>query len=620
MSEREPQSQPAFELPGLSSRQLDGLTESLLLNPNLGAGIDVSGVSGSGKSNYAERTLLKCASMGIPFIHIDPHGDSAQKVWRMCLQLPERIRSKILYWKVADPNSVASINPLLHAGDHESLSDYERNSRGRIQVELTAEIILAAVGEAGQGFANRPVMRKWMTRWLWMLWRSRLTLADAAFLIDPHHPIYDLLLQLAPDELSRQQMQALSGMKVSDLEAEIGSARNRLMTLIEHPASMMLLSRRQNTIDFRRFYDQDVSIIVDLGRGGILSDEVQRLVCNIVLTNYLSVVFSTPQQHRRRRICVIDELPVFSEACAPLLEKVCTEVRKYLTSFIFLHQGTARFPDRENNPLFRTIFDMCRVKVHFRHGVDAEFFGKQVALAAHRGPKIKHVQKTPQQFTIGHEVVELVDQGEGTSEMEGQTLTEGTSSQISDSLSRAVHQADQETQGEGRTEGNSKTNARQSTSTRTTNRTIKQTLVPTILTREVISSLQFYSKDEIEWAAASAFKQLETGEAIITVDGQGVWQCQTPVAKEPLEHAPKFASRKLNLWRDQMLQRPEFVAPETVQQEREHFLKTLTQELQLMAQQQASGRLESTGAEIQPPPQQLLIEPIDDDGDPQVTF
>jgi len=203
--------------------------------------------------------------------------------------------------------------------------------------------------------------------------------------------------------------------------------------------------------------------------------------------------------------------------------------------------------------------------------------------------------------------------------MEGQTTTEGTSSQLTNTLTTAVQNVDQKTNAQGRSDGSSNTNARQQTSTRTTNRTVKQTLVPTIMTKEVISSIQFYSKEEIEWAAASEFKRLGTGEAIVTIDGEGVWQCQTPLAKTPFSHAPKYAATKLKSWQNEMLQRPEFASPQQIQQEREEFLTALTSELRLLTHQQSQGTLNATGGIVQAPPR-LIVDIDSDHDDPQVTF
>lgn len=623
-----PKAQSAIEFPDLSMREFTRLIHRMLLNPNLGAGVEVSGVSGSGKSNFSQWAIVEAARLGIPFLHIDPHGDSAKKAWRMCLDLPERQRRKIIYWRVADPNCVAAIHPLAHDPREELLSEYERLSRGRIQVELTANIILSAVGESAAGFAFRPVMRKWIVRWLWLLWRSGLTLADAGMLIDPHHPVYDQLVQLAPDAMSRHQLASLSDLRAADLEAEIGSARNRIANILEHPAAEILLSRRHDTIDFREIYDSGTSLIVDLERGEILSDEVQRMFCNVVLNQYLAIVFSTPEAERRRRLCVIDELPVFNESCGPLLERMCTEIRKYLTSFVFLHQGGARFEGRTDNEFLRTIIDMCRVKILFRHNVDAEYFGKLAALAAHRGPRIKHVQTGLQQLTVGHEIVELIDQGEGTSEMTGQTTTAGTtetksnSDSLTETLTQAVQKVDEQTRAKGRgratnrAHSNSEAKAQQRTSTRTTNVTRKQTLVPKLETHEVLTLLQFHSKDEIEWAAASALQQLDTGNAIVMIDGVGVWKTLTPEAKNPFSHAPKFAMKKLQEWRTELLKRPEFTEPKKIQAERKKFLDSLLVELRRLSRDSSSGRFGSGSGN--PDRRIELIDPEEHDNNPEL--
>lgn len=581
-----------INLTKLSALKFREVIRATLLNPNLGAGIDASGVSGSGKSNFSQWAAIEALSLGIPFILLDPHGDSAQKVLRMALGQPKRIRDKILFWKVADPSHVASINPLAHASDEDRLSEYERWSRGRILIELTADIVLAAVGEAGSGFAFRPVMRKWITRWLWMLYGANLTLADALMLIDPHHPLYEMLVKLAPDEMSRHQLLALPGMRAADLEAEIGSSRNRLATVLEHPAANLLLSRRKNTIDFRWMYQSGMSLIVDLSKGDILTDEVQRLICNVVLNQYLAVVVATPEAERQRRLCIIDELPVFSEASGPLLERMCTEIRKYLTSFLFLHQGSSRFPGRTDNEFFQTIFDMCRVKVLFRHNTDAEWFGKQVALSAHTGSKVKHIQRTPQQLTVGHQVVELVDRGTGTSEMEGSTVTDGMTDQLTETLSEAVRKADgssDKTKGNSSAKGTGRSHAkaRQRTSTATTNRTVKQTLVPILETRDIVTSVQFFSAEDAVWDGATTIKNLDNGEAIMVIDGVGVWQTQTPLANEPLAHAPAFGARKIQAWKNEMLKLPMFASPAQVQKERDAFVRKLTQELRNLSYQQA---------------------------------
>ena len=217
--------------------------------------------------------------------------------------------------------------------------------------------------------------------------------------------------------------------------------------------------------------------------------------------------------------------------------------------------------------------------------------------------------------------------------MSGQTVTDGTTHQsvnstsVTDSLANAVSEADRQTQtrSKGETTGRSSSlsksqaHARQNTSTRTTNLTFKQTLIPQIVTRNVVTSLQFHTKEEIEWAAAAKLKNLNTGEAVLMIDGKGVWEVLTPKANDPYAHAPKFAARKLIEWRQQLVQRPEFASPEQILTERQRFLEQLTAELGQLSQRPDAKRISLSESIPQSAPP-LLIHPTDDDADPRVTL
>lgn len=84
----------AFKLSVLPSDDFVELFHAILLNPNQGAGIDVSGASGSGKSNFMEWAALEAIKLGIPITVIDPHGDSARRIIRNVQALPERVKKK----------------------------------------------------------------------------------------------------------------------------------------------------------------------------------------------------------------------------------------------------------------------------------------------------------------------------------------------------------------------------------------------------------------------------------------------------------------------------------------------------------------------------------------------
>ena len=588
-----------FILPWLDEREFVSEVFAAMRNPNLGAGLEVSGTSGGGKSNFAEWFTYQCLVQRTPFLFIDPHGDSARKIARMLQKQPQSCRDSVLYVDMSSPDRLIGLNPLKHPSNENSLSEYQRRAAERICCEITASVILACVGEAGQGFGSRPVLRKWVMRWLTLLYRGGLTLADAQMFLDPHHDLYELLLNLAPDELSRQQMASLASLKASELEAEIGRARNRFLTLLEHPTSQAVLSRRSQVLDFEEIYHSGQSLIVNLECGGTLTQEVQRMLANLILTQYLSVVLATPLHLRRRRFCIIDELPVFSEACGPLLDQMCRQIRKYQTSFVFLHQGSSGFPMRQQDPFLLTILDMCRMKIFFRHNVDAEFFGKQIGLALGTEPIVKYQQIGEQQFADGYDLKELTDVSEGTTETTGNTVGEGTAKSLSDSLAEVVLKADADfsdeptrTKSSGNAASHTESSSRHASQSHSRTISKKHTFLGRTITKRVVQSTQFYSMDEIDRHASHLLKSLNTGECIMIIDGEGPpLACRTPRANEPFPRAPKHAADLVRAWLARMAEHPMFATPELMLKEREEFLDRLLIELQKME----VHRLENTG-------------------------
>jgi hypothetical protein len=575
--------------------------EAFMADDNMGAGIQITGTSGSGKSNIAEWLADRMVRRGIPYFFVDPHGDSARKLLQMSLALPPRLRRKIFYVRSSDPEHTVGINPLSVTGT--AASEHIFQSRLRVQVELTAQVIFSLFGEGAVGFGNRTLLRKWLTRWLTTLAQSGLTLADVELLVDPSQPIYQELLRLVPNELARQQMESLTYLKPNDLEAEIGSARNRILAVLDHPVCQAVFSRRDNLLDFRAIYDDDISVIVDLDKRDMLTDDAQQLIGNLILNQYLATVLATPEAKRRPRICFIDELPIFSSS-APLLQTMSTEIRKYRTKFAFLHQGSARFPGRHDNEFLNTITDMCRLRLIFRHAAgDAEFFGRQISLATWEAKKIKHVQRVPQQFTVGHDLVELIDVSEGTSDgtttgtsnAQATGSQEGTSDQLSETLSEAVNDAQEtlsHTSGKSSARGNQRstssskteTTSDSSTSSVSRSRTIKQHLLPRIDTRDIVTSVQFFSPDEVDRDHSSAITQLQTGEAYFLIGGIGTFITQTPLSQDPLSRAPKCAARMLAAFLARQWQSPQFVSPHLVHAERQAFLRNLLSQLQRLQQ------------------------------------
>lgn len=410
-------------------------------------------------------------------------------------------------------------------------------------------------------------------------------------LLDVNHPIYQQLLKLVSDDMARFQMSALSDMRPTDQEAEIGSARNRFLSLLNHPATIAFLGRREGTIDFDRIYDDGDSLIVNAEKGQILTDEFQKMSVNILLEQYIQTVFKTPEGRRQRRLCLIDELPIFVESCAPLLERCCTEVRKYRTSFVFCHQGANRFPDRVKNPFFLTMLDMCRTKVWFRHGIDRAFFGEQLSSMAGSKPVIKHRQVNEQQLQDGYKILNLVDRSvgdsvsDGVSDMSSETSNTDTGNSVTSTLRKAAQVAHEKSSTVSTSSGQSRqqSQTRQRSTTQTQSTTYKQTAVANMITKLVSTGVQFYTPDELDRGAIDLIASLGTGEAVVFTEGEiPPFQVQTPLCVGAYAHARRYGDKKLLQFLAEQTRLPMFAEPEEVIASHNEFVGHLLEELYLL--------------------------------------
>jgi len=581
------------------------------------AGIQISGDSGSGKSNLTELFAQSFAQHDQPFLHIDPHGTSAKRVERFVWSLPPRLRRNFLVIRPSDLRHLISLNPLFVPDD--GASDLERRALIISKVGLVSHILLSAWGETD--FNSRPRMYTWITRILKTLATCGMTLPDARYFLDLGSPLFRTLVRAVPDLMARHAFEDLARRKPSDADEQIESTRTRILGFLDNPVVEAMLGRSPG-LDFRKLIREGTSIIVDLEPRGLLRDEDQTILANLILTEFISTVMYLPAAERRPYFVVIDELPVFARASGPLLIRALCEIRKFLTRFILSHQGTQRFPERTDDPFLNTIVSQCGVRIYFRHSnpKDADFFGSILALPSLDPLRVKHEQRTPMQFQEGHDLVILTDSSESssTAEQQGTSQTTGTTESTSreegrsdgdssgdststqrdeDRLRESVTDARSRTTSTSRTltTGTSSANTTQSgtnsstTTSQTTAVTRKQTLVPRIVMRNIVTSVQFYPLDEQRQLPATKLASLRTGTAFVHVSGRGVAQVQFPLSNVPFARTPNFARRKqVEFWRE-LVCRAEYAAPEAILEERNRLLDQLLIELQRLAPDEALG-------------------------------
>jgi hypothetical protein len=615
---------PEFQLP-------DRMGEAILSacrNSNLGGGILCSGASGSGKTNIAEWVFVEFIRRGWPVMWFCPHGDSAKKIRRQVLTLPKSVQDNVLYVRIGDPTRVLSLRPLFVRRD--GMSEYEYRARIMSRVGHVRHLLLSSVGEGQQGVVGKPLLRKWATTLLTTAALSGLNIADLVHFFDVQSEAFDLLTQLCPDIVMREQLRELPGMKPGERENEISSTRSRLLALLENVAVQMILGRSdEGVFDMHEAIDRGVSIIFDLSREGMLSHEDQKMIANLFLSEFLHCVMERPEHRRRDYLCGLDELPVF-DLSAPLIQDSLTEIRKYRTKFWLSFQGSSRFEGRHENQFLNTIVAQCRVQLYLSHSsADAKFFAQELSLASYNAKRIKHEQTSLQQIVDGHEIVELTDHSRGKHEDFGESngTTDSSTQQDSwgdqagtseshgrqmQSLQAAVTRASKESSSRGQAKGSSwgvsQSNSRSWGSSHSM--TIKQTLVPVFRQFQAVTGIQFFSPEEWNLTVASQLTRLGVGECGFYVRGLGLCYGRLPLSVDRLAKTPKTASRRIAADDARLLGLSWFMSPEDIEQQRRKFFQSLLRELrQAVSQSQLRHRTSGALAATSHSGQQLILRP-----------
>ena len=582
-----------------------------------GAGVQISGDSGSGKSNALEVILERIARTQAGLLFIDPHGTSAKKLRRMILNAGPSVAKRLVYIHPASvedtTQKLATINPLFVPGVPGTL---RWKARLAVVVDIVGKILLAAWGETD--FSSKPILFKNVTRILTTLAYTGLSLADAKLFLDLLSPAYRPLVQACPDLIARNEMDELPDLRVSDRLAQIESAKNRFLGLLSNPVFEAMVGRSDGALDFQRLYDERALVIVNLELGGVLRPMDQEILANLFLTLAVFTILNAPAERRYPYFLALDELPVFASSFE-LLEWLSGQTRKFLARLVVCHQGVNRFPDRGEDRLLHAITSQCRSHLFFRHGspVDAEFFGRILALPEYTAKIPKHIQTTPMQFQVGHRLVVLTDESEGLSESSGTSDTSGTTDTTTNStgdgdafsdgrtLREAVECARSEVRNRSssRAASNASGSQRSATSSQSQGRTHsvtrKQSLVPIIETRSIVTGIQFYSKEELEAEKASGLTKLKTGEALLYITGTPAVPVKFPLAVDPYARTPVFGAKKET--EHQVLQEcnPAFATVAEIHADREALVVALVRAL--------CDRIE--GPEFGPPAPLLALTP-----------
>jgi hypothetical protein len=182
-----------------------------------------------------------------------------------------------------------------------------------------------------------------------------------------------------------------------DAPAMIESTLRRVFLLTFSPTLRYSLGATENLLQFRKFMDQGVSVLFDLGG---LDEDTQRLLGCLLTVGFEVAALSradTAVEKRRRYHLFIDEFAQFASQSEESLARVLSLCRKYGLSLVLAHQTWSQLSSRMNGALQNA------VEIAFRLGrSDAEWaaplFGRFDPLA------VKHEVMDPLQVERTHPV------------------------------------------------------------------------------------------------------------------------------------------------------------------------------------------------------------------------
>ncbi|MGD9644337.1 MAG: hypothetical protein AB7U73_01410 [Pirellulales bacterium] len=577
-------------------RQHDALDARQLFSESA-AGIQISGDSGTGKTELLKRIMETIARAGFGYLYIDPDGDGTSDATELITAMPNRIRRRLLEVKPSDTRRTVAVNPL--AVPWTRSDEHGFRARRSAKVSHFRSILFAAWGESEQGINGRPQLAKISDVYLNTLAECGLTVPDVECFFDVTSDVYRAIVAGAPGLMERLELAALADMKPREREEAIASTKNRFIGFLQNPIVRAMLGNvdGDRPLDFSRLRREQAIVHVNLDRAGLLRDEDVHVLANLFLHELLFAAYNTPRDERAPYFVILDELPDF-QSCAGLLIRALRHVRKYQLRFICAHQGTHFFQDRTDDRLLRALVGQCRIHYFFRHAdpVDAKFFGDVTTLPDLDPKVVKHVQTQEQQFQVGHDLVLLEDESENwqesdttgssnaTANSDTTTDTAGHSEairQVAEAIGAARQEVTANTDSRSRGTGTTLTATSNSSQTRGCggSRTKRQTLVPRLVTKTVVTGIQFYSLDELRAKGAVQSSRLGIGQAVEFINGRGARVVQFTLAKNPFRWTPQYGRKKRDELEEMLAGRTEYSTPQQVLADRRQFLVRLADHL-----------------------------------------
>ena len=319
----------------------------------------VIGVTGKGKSKLLEYCLFQDIRAGRGCVLIDPHGDLARDVLRLCLsrRALSPADGRLIYFDPLRRDYVIPFNVLNRPG-----SPYE----------VAQQVVEAFRRTWPESLNEAPHFSNVATAALMTLVAHRLTLMDMhRLLVD--RGWREALLERLDDAQVVSFFRERYDRWGRDAPLLRESTLNKVAAFTFNPALRLVLGQRENHLDLRRIMDEGRVLLVDLGR---CDGETRRLVGSLLVTGLEQAAASRQSEARRPCYAYIDEFQDFAAnpGSVKSLAQILSECRKFGLHLTLAHQTLSQLNERMwgaiGNIQTRVVFGVARQ--------DAEWFAREV--------------------------------------------------------------------------------------------------------------------------------------------------------------------------------------------------------------------------------------------------
>jgi len=393
----------------------------------------VVGATGAGKSMFLEglvqQDILNQRRTGSAIVLLDPHGS---------------LYDGIIQW-LARSGLDRKVVPI-DLRQHEWVVGYNairrrEGSSPSVVVDAFVRTMAHAWGAAGTD--QTPLLARWITNLIAVLYEKGLTLPQAFHLLSDHEIRANLTCQLADPWVARDWAMA-AGLNLKDFEQQVSSTVNRLRRFVGADQFRLMLGQPEVSLDLRRALDEGWIILISLATEG---GKVSRQDADLFGSMFLTDLWTAAQERGKRRDLrpcrvYVDE---FQSFISPTIAENLDQSRGFGLSWTMAHQFPMQLLDRGDygKQLWHSVVENASSKVVFRmsHEENLRPLAQWLFTGTFNPDEIKHILYSTKVMAYREEVRESVTHGT--------TRSAGGSSSTSHSRSDSTSSGNSASTGEG---------------------------------------------------------------------------------------------------------------------------------------------------------------------------